>query len=161
MASMGLSRGPGKGLPRGAGWATSFSHVGSAPAPVSLVPPHVLLLLLPAWSLVALALVRRVPRPTALLVAAAVALLVAAWAGSRVGTANPVSRTGRWDPYLAFALAAAFLALPGIASTWGVGAAVAQGRPGWQAVGAGVVAGLVALPVALVLAVAVDALWPH
>ena len=92
-------------------------------------------------------------------VAAAVAL--AAWAGSRVGTDNPVSQTARWDPLLVTVMATALLAVPGLAIAWGVLEGEARGFSPAGVVGAGTLAGLLALPLAFVAAVAVEVLWPH
>jgi hypothetical protein len=118
-----------------------------------------LLLAIPAWSAAAVVLVRVGGRRAAWVATLLLALALAAWAGSRVGTANPVSRTARWDPWLAAVLAAALLGVPGAAITWS--AAATAGRPLWFGFGAGILGGLVALPVAFALAVLVEMLWPH
>lgn len=120
-----------------------------------------LLLALPLWSLAALLLVRRGGRGAALLAGAGIALILAAWAGSRVGTANPVSRTARWDPWLVFAMGAAMLLPPALATAWGVAGALGGGRAAWAAVGLGLLAGLAGAAAGLALAVAVEVLWPH
>ena len=120
-----------------------------------------LLLAIPAWSAAALPLVRGGGRRMAWLATLLAALALAAWAGARVGTANPVSRFGRWDPWLVLAMGLLLLAIPGTGITWGVASAVADGRPGWIAVGLGTLAGIVALPVALAAAVLVEVVWPH
>jgi hypothetical protein len=120
-----------------------------------------LLLALPAWSLIVPALARAGGRRAAWVATLVVALALAAWAGSRVGTANPVSRTARWDPWLVFAMGSVLLAIPGAGATWGALGALADGRPWWLAAGAGTLAGLVALPVAFAAAVLVEVLWPH
>jgi hypothetical protein len=120
-----------------------------------------LLLGIPVWSAVAFAVVRGGGRRLAWGVTAAAALALAAWAGSRVGTANPMSRTARWDPWLVFVIGTALLAIPAVGILWGVTTGVAAGRPGWQAIGLGALAGLAAVPVALAVAVLVEMLWPH
>lgn len=120
-----------------------------------------LLLAIPAWSAATLTVVRGGGRRAAWIATLTTAVALAAWAGSRVGTANPVSRFGRWDPWLMAVMATALLAIPGSGVTWGVAAALADGRPGWMAVGLGTLAGLAALPVALVVAVLVEVVWPH
>ena len=120
-----------------------------------------LLLAIPAWSAATLPIVRQGGRRAAWIATLVAAVLLAAWAGSRVGTANPVSRYGRWDPWLVMVLGLVLLAIPGVLVTWGVGSALTDGRPGWMAVGMGTLAGLVALPVALAVAVLVEVLWPH
>ena len=120
-----------------------------------------LLLAIPAWSAAMLPVARGGGRRAAWSATLLAALLLAAWAGSRVGTANPVSRFGRWDPWLVVALGVPLLALPGAGIAWGVTSALADGRPAWMAVGMGTVAGLAALPVALAVAVLVEVLWPH
>ena len=120
-----------------------------------------LLLAIPAWSAATLAIVRGGGRRAAWSATLLAALLLAAWAGSRVGTDNPVSRFGRWDPWLVVVMAALMLAIPGVGVTWSVSSALADGRPAWMAVGMGTVAGLAALPVALAVAVLVEVLWPH
>jgi hypothetical protein len=86
----------------------------------------------------------------------AVALLGA----SRIGTANPYSRTARFDPLLFFVMLAMFLAPSTIAAVW----ATAGADPAtsflrstlWSAL-----LFIVALPVGFVAAVAVEVLWPH
>lgn len=120
-----------------------------------------LLLALPVWSLAALLLVRRGGRGAALLAGAGVAILLAAWAGSRVGTDNPVSRTARWDRWLTFAMGAAMLLPPALATAWGVAGALGSGRAAATAAALGLVAGVAGAAVGLVLAVAVEVLWPH
>lgn len=120
-----------------------------------------LLLAIPAWSAAALPIVRAGGRRAAWIATLVAALALAAWAGSRVGTANPVSRFGRWDPWLVLVMGLLLLAIPGAGVTWGVETAVADGRPAWLAVGLGTLAGLVALPVALALALLVEVVWPH
>lgn len=120
-----------------------------------------LVLAIPAWSAATLPIVRGGGRRAAWIATLVTVLALAAWAGSRVGTANPVSRFGRWDPWLMVAMATALLAIPGASITWGVAAALADGRPGWMAVGLGTLAGFVALPLALAAAVLVEVVWPH
>jgi hypothetical protein len=120
-----------------------------------------LLLAIPAWSAAALALARSGDRRLAWGATLAAVLGLAAWAGSRVGTANPVSRTGRWDPWLVFVMGTLLLAIPAAAVTWTVASPLAADRPAWQAFGLGALAGLAALPLAFVAAVAVEVLWPH
>ena len=120
-----------------------------------------LLLAIPAWSAAAVPIARAGGRRAAWLVMLALATALATWAGSRVGTANPLSRTARWDPWLVAVLGVALLAIPGAGVTWGVTTALAQGKSGWMAAGVGVLAGLVALPIAFALAVLVEVLWPH
>ena len=120
-----------------------------------------LFLAMPLWSAAALPIVRGGGRRAAWIATFAAALALAAWAGSRVGTANPVSRFGRWDPWLVLVMGLLLLAVPGAGATWGVAAAAADGCPAWLAVGLGTLAGLVALPVALVLALLVEVVWPH
>ena len=120
-----------------------------------------LLLAIPAWSAATLPIVRGGGRRTAWIATLAVAVALATWAGSRVGTANPVSRFGRWDPWLMAVMAAALLAIPGAGITWSVASAVADGRPAWIAVGLGTLGGVAALPVALAMAVLVEVVWPH
>jgi hypothetical protein len=121
----------------------------------------VLLLAIPAWSAATLPIVRGGGRRAAWTATLLLALLLAAWAGSRVGTANPISRFGRWDPWLVAVMGAFLLVIPGSGITWGVSTALADGRPAWMAVGAGAVAGILALPIALAVAVLVEVLWPH
>ena len=125
------------------------------------MPRLALLLAIPVWSALTLLILRAGGRRAAWTATLVATIALAAWAGSRVGTANPVSRTGRWDPWLVAVMGAALLAIPGAGVTWGVAAAVTEGRPGWAAVAAGALAGLVALPVAFVVAVVVEVLWPH
>ena len=120
-----------------------------------------LLLAIPAWSAATLPIVRGGGRHAAWTATLLVALLLAAWAGSRVGTANPVARFGRRDPLLVVVLGLILLAIPGGGITWGISAALMAGRPAWMAVGMGAIAGLAALPVALAGAVLVEVLWPH
>jgi hypothetical protein len=120
-----------------------------------------LLLAIPAWSAATLPIVRGGGRRAAWTATLLAALLLAAWAGSRVGTANPISRFGRWDPWLVAVMGVLLLAIPGVGVTWGVSSALAVGRPAWMAVGIGAVAGLAALPLALAVALLVDVLWPH
>ena len=120
-----------------------------------------LLLAIPVWSAATLPIVRGGGRRAAWLATLAAAVALAAWAGSRVGTANPVSRFGRWDPWLMAVMATTLLAIPGAGITWGVAAALADGRPGWIAVALGALAGLAALPLAVAAAVIVEVVWPH
>jgi hypothetical protein len=119
------------------------------------------LLALPCWSACALGLLRVGGRRLLWGGTVVAALALAAWAGSRVGTANPVSRFGRWDPLLAAVMAAALLAIPGLAIAWGVLEGASRGLSWPGVVGAGTLAGLAALPVAFVAAVAVEVIWPH
>lgn len=120
-----------------------------------------LALAIPAWSIVAVAVVRTGGRRLAWTLTVAAALALAAWAGSRVGTANPVSRTARWDPWLAFVMSAALLAIPALGITWSVASTLAAERPAWMALALGIVGGVVAVPLAFAAAVLVEVLWPH
>ncbi|HET7458877.1 MAG TPA: hypothetical protein VFJ74_14605 [Gemmatimonadaceae bacterium] len=97
--------------------------------------------------------------------AAALVLLVAGAGAARVGTANPFSRTARWDPLLFFLMAAVVLAAPAAAAT---STAVALAAPDASPLRSALVAtlwsagaALLALPVGYVAAVAVEVLWPH
>ena len=120
-----------------------------------------LLVAIPVWSVVTLGVARAGGRRLSWALTITVALLLASWAGTRVGTANPVSRTGRFDPLLVLVLGALMLAITGGGVTWGVVTAMVGGRAGWQVVALGTLAGLAAIPVALVAALVVDVLWPH
>ena len=120
-----------------------------------------LLLAIPVWSALALPLARAGGRRAVWVATLLVALTLAAWAGSRVGTANPISRTARWDPWLVTVMAAALLAIPGAGIAWGVTGALAAGRPASMAVALGMLGGLLALPVAFTVALLVEVLWPH
>jgi hypothetical protein len=99
------------------------------------------------------------------------AIGLAATGAARVGTANPYSRTARWDPFLFFVMAAVVLGAPLAASSY---AALALAAP---ATGAAAVVGsaraplavalwsaaafLAATPVGFVAAVAIEVFWPH
>ena len=120
-----------------------------------------LLVAIPIWSAVTLGAARAGGRRLPWVLTIAAALFLASWAGARVGTANPVSRTGRFDPLLVLVLGALMLAITGGGVTWGVVAAMDGGRPQWQVVGLGTLTGLAAIPVALLAALVVDVLWPH
>lgn len=119
------------------------------------------LVAIPLWSALALALVRLGGRRLAWGTGLLLALLLAAWGASRVGTANPISRTARWDQWLFLVMALALLVPPAVAVPWGVADALGRPLPAPAAVGLGALAGLAALPVAFVLAVAIEVLWPH
>jgi hypothetical protein len=99
--------------------------------------------------------------------AAALALGLALLGASRVGTANPFSRTARWDPLLFFVMATALLALPAAAGAWAAISSLAAAPPSaggaatlraalWSAL-----AFLLSLPVGFVAAVVVEIVWPH
>ena len=119
------------------------------------------LVALPCWSAGAYGLLRLGGARLAWGATAAAAVALAAWAGSRVGTDNPVSRTARWDPLLVTVMVTTMLAIPGLAVVWGVGEGAARGFGPVAAVGAGALAGALALPLAFVAAVAVEIVWPH
>lgn len=132
--------------------------------------PRTILLALPAalvYGAVAAGVARAAGGRWAWVAGAALVLGVALLGASRVGTANPFSRTARWDPLLFFVMATALLALPAAAATWAATSSVAAsstgGAPGdtiraalWSAV-----VFLLTLPVGFVAAVAVEVLWPH
>ena len=119
------------------------------------------LVALPCWSACALALVELGGARLAWAGTIAATVGLAAWAGSRVGTANPVSRTGRWDPLLAAVIVAALLVVPGLAVVGGVIEGSSRGLAWPSLVALGALAGLAALPLAVVAAVAVEVVWPH
>lgn len=119
------------------------------------------LLAVPCWSASCLGLLRAGGRRSVWLGTVAAAVALAAWAGSRVGTDNPISRTARWDPLLVTVMATALLAVPGLAIAWGVVEGDGRGFTAAGILGAGTLAGLLALPLAFVAAVAVEVLWPH
>ena len=90
---------------------------------------------------------------------AIVALGVAAVAAARIGTANPYSRTARWDPLLFFVMAVVLLGAPLAAASYAAVAATPRGAGLAALWSAG--AFLLAIPVGFVAAVAIEVLWPH
>ena len=85
---------------------------------------------------------------------------VALLGASRIGTANPFSRTARLDPLLFFVMVAFLLGIPTLAAVY----ATASADPGasylrttlWSAL-----LFLLAVPVGFIAAVLVEVLWPH
>ena len=95
---------------------------------------------------------------------AVVALGLAAAGAARVGTANPYSRTARYDPLLFFAMTVVVLGAPAVASSLAaLHLAAGDHTPRPAVVDALLSAGaaLLAIPVGYVAAVAVEVLWPH
>ena len=92
---------------------------------------------------------------------AIVALGVAAAAASRIGTANPYSRTARWDPLLFFVMAVVLLGAPLAAASYAAVALAASPRGAGLAALWSAGAFLLATPVGFVAAVAIEVLWPH
>ena len=92
-----------------------------------------------------------------------VALGLAAAGAARVGTANPYSRTARYDPLLFFVMAAAVLGAPAIAASL-TALHLAGAAPARTAAVAAIwsaAAFLAATPVGFLAAVAIEVLWPH
>ena len=96
------------------------------------------------------------------------AIGLAATGAARVGTANPYSRTARWDPLLFFVMAVAVLAAPLAASSWAALAltapTAATDAPTRGALAAALLSAaafLAATPIGFVAAVAIEVLWPH
>ncbi|MFL5578248.1 MAG: hypothetical protein ACJ79S_20030 [Gemmatimonadaceae bacterium] len=131
--------------------------------------PRTLLLALPAalvYGAVAAGVARMAGTRWAWVAGVALVLGVALLGASRVGTANPLSRTARWDPLLFFVMTTALLSAPALAAAWAATSSVAAtsaGAPGdtiraalWSAL-----VFLLTLPVGFVAAVAVEVLWPH
>ena len=116
---------------------------------------------LPVYSALAHLLLRTGGRRVAWAVGMALVVAVVLWGASRVGTHNPISRTARWDPLLFFVMGSALAVGPAAAATWGVLVAAERTPSALLAVLAGIAAGLAASPVAFVLAIAVEVLWPH
>jgi len=94
-------------------------------------------------------------------VACATVVVGVALAGaSRVGTANPFSRTARLDPLLFFVMMGVLLGVPAFAAVYGTASAgPAAGFLRTMLWSAALF--LLAVPIGFVAAVAVEVLWPH
>jgi hypothetical protein len=94
------------------------------------------------------------------IVCATTVVAVALFGASRVGTANPFSRTARLDPLLFFVMVAFLLGVPTLAAVYATASADAGAtflRTWlWSAL-----LFLLATPVGFIAAVAVEVLWPH
>jgi hypothetical protein len=132
--------------------------------------PRPLLLALPAallYGAIAVGVARTAGGRWTWVAGVALVLGVALLGASRVGTANPFSRTARWDPLLFFVMTAALLAIPAAAAAWAATSSLAPsaaGGTGTDTLRAALWSALVfllTLPVGFVAAVAVEVIWPH
>lgn len=114
------------------------------------------------YCLAAAGLVRATGPRTLWLVWAAMLGLLVAVAASRIGTANPFSRTTRWDPFLFALLLATVVGFPSGAATLAITGLARDASHGFARIAAGGFGVLLlTVPVGLVLAVVVEIVWPH